>query len=49
MIIPGAHPVTRMVRGLTHRFFDGVSALMALEDFGGPGYDPYAGMMAMPA
>jgi len=49
MIIPGAHPVTRMVRALTHRFFDGVSALMALEDFGGPGYDPDAGMMAMPA
>jgi len=49
MITPGAHPVTRMVRALTHRFFNGVSALMALEDFGGPGYDPDAGMMAMPA
>ena len=47
MIILGAHPVTRVVRGLTYRFFDGVSVLMALEDLGGPVYDPDAGMMAM--
>lgn len=40
MVIPGAHPVARMVRALTHRFSEGVSNLMALEDFGGPGHDP---------
>jgi len=49
MIIPGAYPVTRMVRALTHRFLDGISVLMALEDFGGPDYDPDAGMMPIPA
>ena len=49
MIVPGAHPITRMVRALQHRFFAGVTALMALEDFGGPGHDPDAGMMEISA
>lgn len=49
MVIPGAHQVARMVHALTYRFFEGVSAHMALEDFSGPGYDPDAGMMAIPA
>lgn len=49
MVISGAHLVARMVRALTHRFFEGVSALMALKDFGGPGYDPDADMIAVSA
>jgi hypothetical protein len=49
VVIRGAHPVARMVRALTYLFFEGVSALMALEDFGGPGHDPDAGMMAISA
>jgi hypothetical protein len=43
----GVHPNARMVRALLSRFLESCAALLALEDFGGPGHEPDPGVMAL--
>jgi hypothetical protein len=38
-MVPGRHAVARRTREMQARFFSSVAAMMALEDFGGPGPD----------